>query len=92
MPSGASGALCKDHGGRCCRCTAGARQSGLHPIWAFAQAREIAAAGEEDPLDAFMANEVLPEVKQAEAAEAAKREEARKQLAQQLAVRAAALP
>ena len=34
-----------------------------------------------------MANEVLPEVKQAEAAEAAKREEARKALAQQLAVR-----
>ena len=50
------------------------------------QAREIAAAGDEDPLDAFMAAEILPEVKQAEAAEAARREEQRRQLAQQRAV------
>ena len=51
------------------------------------QAREIAAAGEEDPLDAFMAAQILPEVKQAEAAEAARKEEERRQLAQQRAVR-----
>lgn len=40
-----------------------------------------------DPLDAFMAAQVLPEVQQAEAAEAAKREAEKRRIAQQLAVR-----
>lgn len=40
-----------------------------------------------DPLDAFMAAEVLPEVKQKEQEEAAKKEEERRKLTEQLAVR-----
>ena len=50
------------------------------------QAAELAAADGEDPLDAFMAQEILPEVKQKEQQEAARKEEERKALAQQLAV------
>jgi hypothetical protein len=50
------------------------------------QARELAEADEVDPLDAFMAAEILPEVKQKEQEEAAKKEEERRQLAKQLAV------
>ena len=50
------------------------------------QAAELAAKDAEDPLDAFMAQEILPEVKQKEQEEAARREEQRKALAQQLAV------
>ena len=52
----------------------------------LAQAAELAAKGAEDPLDAFMAHEILPEVKQKEQQEAARKEEERKKLAQQLAV------
>ena len=50
------------------------------------QAAELAAKDAEDPLDAFMAHEILPEVKQKEQEEAAHKEEERKALAQQLAV------
>jgi len=50
------------------------------------QAAELAAKDAEDPLDAFMAQEILPEVKQKEQEEAAHKEEERKLLAQQLAV------
>lgn len=50
------------------------------------QAAELAAKDAEDPLDAFMAQEILPEVKQKEKQEAARKEEERKALAQQLAV------
>ena len=50
------------------------------------QAAELAAKDAEDPLDAFMAQEILPEVKQKEQQEAARKEEERKALAQQLAV------
>lgn len=53
----------------------------------LAQAAELAAKDAEDPLDAFMAQEILPEVKQKEQLEAARKEEERKKLAQQLAVR-----
>ena len=53
----------------------------------LAQAAELAAKDAEDPLDAFMAQEILPEVKQKEQQEAARKEEERKELAQQLAVR-----
>lgn len=51
------------------------------------QAREIVEAADVDPLDAFMAAEILPEVKQKEQEEAAKKEEERIKLAKQLAVR-----
>ena len=51
------------------------------------QAREIIEAADVDPLDAFMAAEILPEVKQKEQEEAAKKEEERIKLAKQLAVR-----
>ncbi|KAG2430428.1 hypothetical protein HXX76_009953 [Chlamydomonas incerta] len=44
-----------------------------------------AAADDEDPLDAFMAAEVLPEVKQRQAAEEARRQEERRKMAEQLA-------
>jgi hypothetical protein len=47
----------------------------------------LAAKDAEDPLDAFMAQEILPEVKQKEQQEAVHKEEERKRLAQQLAVR-----
>ena len=50
------------------------------------QAAELAAKDAEDPLDAFMAQEILPEVKQKEQEETARKEEERKKLAQQLAV------
>ena len=50
------------------------------------QAAELAAKDAEDPLDAFMAQEILPEVKQKEQEEIARKEEERKKLAQQLAV------
>ncbi len=50
------------------------------------QARELAEADGVDPLDAFMAAEILPEVKQKEQEEAAKKEEERMKLAKQLAV------
>ena len=50
------------------------------------QAAELAAKDAEDPLDAFMAHEILPEIKQKEQKEAARKEEERKKLAQQLAV------
>lgn len=51
------------------------------------QARKIVEAADVDPLDAFMAAEILPEVKQKEQEEAAKKEEERIKLAKQLAVR-----
>ena len=44
-----------------------------------------AAADDEDPLDAFMAAEVLPEVKQRQAQEEARRQEERRKMAEQLA-------
>lgn len=50
------------------------------------QAKELVNADEVDPLDAFMASEILPEVKQKEQEEAAKKEEERRKLAKQLAV------
>ena len=41
---------------------------------------------DEDPLDAFMAAEVMPEVKEKEEEEQQRRQEEKKQMAQQLAV------
>ncbi|GLC39744.1 hypothetical protein PLESTB_001958100 [Pleodorina starrii] len=47
-------------------------------------ARQMADGDEEDPLDAFMAAAVMPEVKQRQAEEEARRQEERRKLAEQL--------
>lgn len=48
-------------------------------------ARQLAGDDEEDPLDAFMAAAVMPEVQQRQAEEEARRAEERRKLAEQLA-------
>ncbi|GIL78746.1 hypothetical protein Vretimale_355 [Volvox reticuliferus] len=48
-------------------------------------ARQMADKDEEDPLDAFMAAAVMPEVKQRQAEEEARRQEERRKLAEKLA-------
>ena len=56
---------------------------GLHIVLCDHGEQEV---GDEDPLDAFMAAEVAPEVKAKEVAEGAKREAERQRLAAEIAV------